>query len=43
MLYPPLVIKIAAEAGLLFDLEKKIIAQAVSDSRLINQGAGAKT
>lgn len=42
MLYPPLVIKIAAEAGLLFDLEKKIIAQAVSDSRLINQGRGQK-
>lgn len=42
MLYPPLVIKIAAEAGLLFDLEKKIIAQAVSDSRLINQGRRQK-
>lgn len=42
MLYPPLVIKLAMEADLLFDLERKIFESVMQDWEKINQAFGEK-
>lgn len=42
MLYPPLVIKVASEAGLLYELEKTILRKALEGCRQINAGQDRK-